>query len=99
MNARQFLETEVKQIQLLKNVNHMTRASGIKSYFPSYPCPSMNFAAFHHPPWDYVIVFALQPGTPPKHQAEGIDFKAASYPSNWPFGGGFHSVLYAWLDL
>jgi hypothetical protein len=46
--------------------------------------PALPFAAFHHPPWDYGIVFILWLGTPP---AEGVAFKAASYPSNWSFGG------------
>jgi hypothetical protein len=27
--------------------------------------PALPFAAFHHPPWDYGIVFALWLGTPP----------------------------------
>jgi hypothetical protein len=31
--------------------------------------------------------------------ALGVAFTAASYPSNWPFGGGFYSVVHAWLYL
>jgi hypothetical protein len=57
--------------------------------------PALPFAAFHHPPWDYSIVIALRL----EHRAEGVAFIAASYPSNWPFGGGIFSAVYAWLDF
>jgi hypothetical protein len=44
--------------------------------------PALPFAAFHHPPLDYGIVFALRLGTPPKHPAEVVAFMATSYLSN-----------------
>jgi hypothetical protein len=40
--------------------------------------PALLFAVLHQQIWDYGIVFALWPETPPYHQAEGIAFIAAS---------------------
>ncbi len=62
-----------------------------ESSWAAFCSPSLSTLVLRHhlrpTAWD----ITLAPGRGP--------FKAESYPSNWPFGGGFFNVVYAWLDL
>ncbi len=58
--------------------------------------PALPFAAFHHPPWYYGIVFAYGL-TPP--EGGGRSLHGCICPSNRPFGGELLSVfcLFGWI--
>jgi hypothetical protein len=58
---------------------------------------ALPFAALHHPPWDYGIVFALRRDTAVA-PGGGRSFYSCTYPSGWPIEGGDYSYVYTWLD-
>ncbi len=58
---------------------------------------ALPFAALHHPPWDYGIVFALWRDTAVAPGGER-SFYSCTYPSGWPIEGGDYSYVYTWLD-
>ncbi len=58
---------------------------------------ALPFAALHHPPWDYGIVFALRRDTAVE-PGGGRSFYSCTYPSGWPIEGGVCSYVYTWLD-
>jgi hypothetical protein len=58
---------------------------------------ALPFAALHHPPWDYGIVFALRRDTAAE-PGRGRSFYSCTYPSGWPIEGGVHSYVSTWLD-
>ncbi len=58
---------------------------------------ALPFAALHHPPWDYGIVFTLRRDTAVAPGGGG-SFYSCTYPSGWPIEGGDYSCVYTWLD-
>jgi hypothetical protein len=58
---------------------------------------ALPFAALHHPPWDYGIVFALRRDTAVA-PGRGHNFYSCTYPNGWPIEGGDYSYVYTWLD-
>ncbi len=58
---------------------------------------ALPFAALHHPPWDYGIVFALRRDTAVA-PGGGRSSCSCTHPSGWPIEGGDYSDVYTWLD-
>jgi hypothetical protein len=58
---------------------------------------ALPFAALHHSPWDYGIVFALRRDTAVA-PGGGRSFYSCTYPSGWPIEGGDYGYVYTWLD-
>jgi hypothetical protein len=58
---------------------------------------ALPYAALHHPPWDYGIVFALRQDTAVA-PGGGRSFYSCTYPSGWPIEKGEYSYVYTWLD-
>jgi hypothetical protein len=58
---------------------------------------ALPFAALHHPPWDYGIVFALRRDTAVA-PGGGRSFYSCTYPSGWPIEVGDYAYVYTWLD-
>jgi hypothetical protein len=61
-----------------------------------YPS-ALPYAALHHPPWDYGIVFALRRDTA-ETPGGGRSFHSCIYASSWPIEGGDYGYVYTWLD-
>ncbi len=53
-------------------------------------------AAFHQPPWDYSIVFDLQPRLP-QHRVEGVALQLHN-PNSWLLEEEHSVTVYSWLD-